>query len=424
MITRRPWTAPLTFALPAALPAVHATHLPYSHSYTMPSIQCPIAGCTYATEDVDATLAASLLNLHCTDHATRAAPNTTTTPQVEKVRRPTISPTGTSEDWSYFQSRWSEYKAASKIQGNNIVIQFLECCDEQLRKELTRNAGGSLSGQPEAIVMAAIRSLAVREENCMVARVQLHQIRQDRDEPIRHFGARLRGQAGICKFTMKCPSCKTDVNYTDAIPRNVLTRGIQNWISNWTFLVTRIRTWLLRRLCSSLRRRNLASALPRSSWTPMVWRLPAAPTGEKRRIPCLLNKMTIVDTVASLVTVGVLHPRSGANCVQLSNTPAHIVANWVTSTTFWGARTALDTLALPKPQLNPVLLMTVKELFSTPYDLPYHKTQMSVQEETSAPYGHPTIIVSGKVFPLIITYMTISVTAGYVRHQSLNPTSS
>ena len=226
MITRRPWTAPLTFALPTVLPAVHATHLPYSHSYTMPSIQCPVAGCTYATEDVDATLAASLLNLHCTDHATRAAPSTTTTPQVEKVRRPTISPAGTSEDWSYFESRWSEYKAATKIQGNDIVIQLLECCDEQLRKDLTRNAGGSLSGQPEATVMAAIRSLAVREENCMVARVQLHQMRQDRDEPIRRFGARLRGQAGICKFTMKCPSCKTDVNYTDAILRDVLTRGI------------------------------------------------------------------------------------------------------------------------------------------------------------------------------------------------------
>ena len=138
-----------------------------------------------ATEDFDAILVASLLNLHCTDHATRTACSTTTTPQVEKVRRPTIWPAGTSEDWSYFQSRWSEYNAATKIQGNDIVIKLLECCDEQLHKDLTRNAGGSLSGQPEATVMAVIRSLAVREENCLVARVQLHQMWQDRDEPLR-----------------------------------------------------------------------------------------------------------------------------------------------------------------------------------------------------------------------------------------------
>ena len=192
----------------------------------MPVIQCPVANCSYVTEDVDAVVAASLLNLHATDHATRATPSTATTPQVEKVKRPTIFPAGTSEDWSYFQSRWSEYKAATKIQGNDIVIRLLECCDEQLCKDLTRNAGGSLSGKPEVTVMAAIKSLAVREENCMVARVQLHQMRQDRDEPIRLFGARLRGQAGICKFTMKCPNCDNDVNYTDAILRDVLTRGV------------------------------------------------------------------------------------------------------------------------------------------------------------------------------------------------------
>ena len=192
----------------------------------MPVIQCPVANCSYVTENVDAVVAASLLNLHATDHATRATPSTATTPQVEKVKRPTIFPAGTSEDWSYFQSRWSEYKAATKIQGNDIVIQLLECCDEQLRKDLTRNAGGSLSGKPEVTVMAAIKSLAVREENCMVARVQLHQMRQDRNEPIRRFCARLRGQAGICKFTMKCPNCDNDVYYTDAILRDVLTRGV------------------------------------------------------------------------------------------------------------------------------------------------------------------------------------------------------
>ena len=127
----------------------------------MPVIQCPVANCSYVTEDVDAVVAASLLNLHATDHATRATPSTATTPQVEKVKRPAIFPAGTSEDWSYFQSRWSEYKAATKLQGNDIVIQLLECCDEQLRKDQTRNAGGSLSGKPEATVMAAIKSLAL-----------------------------------------------------------------------------------------------------------------------------------------------------------------------------------------------------------------------------------------------------------------------
>ena len=66
-----------------------------------------------------------------------------------------------------------------------------------LRKDLTRAAGGTLTNKTEAEVLAAIKTLAVREENIMVARVHLHNMRQDREEGVRGFGARLRGQAGV-----------------------------------------------------------------------------------------------------------------------------------------------------------------------------------------------------------------------------------
>ena len=72
-------------------------------------------------------------------------------------------------------------------------------------------------------ILAAIRKLAVREENTMVARVTLHYMRQDRDESVKNFGARLRGQADICKFVIDCPNCDAKVNYADAIMRDVLT---------------------------------------------------------------------------------------------------------------------------------------------------------------------------------------------------------
>ena len=61
----------------------------------------------------------------------------------------------------------------------------------------------------------------------MVARVKLCNMRKDRDEPIRAFGARLEGQARVCNFTIKCPhaACGRDVNYTDAILCDALIRG-------------------------------------------------------------------------------------------------------------------------------------------------------------------------------------------------------
>jgi len=94
------------------------------------------------------------------------------------------------------------------------------------QKDLTRNTGGSLTSNSVEEVMAAIKKLAVREENTMVARVQLHNMRQDRDETIRSFGAPLRGQASICNFLIECPGCDADVNYTENILHEVVTHAL------------------------------------------------------------------------------------------------------------------------------------------------------------------------------------------------------
>ena len=117
------------------------------------------------------------------------------------------------------------------ISGTERVIQLLECCEEPLRRDLTRAAGGSLTSKTETQVVAAIKRIAVREEYVMVARVALHNMRQDRDEPIYSFGACIQGQAGICKFNIQCPSCQNMVNYTDTILADVLTKGL-SWKYN------------------------------------------------------------------------------------------------------------------------------------------------------------------------------------------------
>ena len=181
----------------------------------MPVVRCPIEDCEYQTPDVDPVVAAALITTHATVHA---SPHLATpVAKAEKVKRPCISSSGTTEDWHYFISRWSDYVKATKLSGTDRVIQLLECCDDQLRRDLTHNAGGTLTGKTENEVLAAMKILAVREENVMVARVTLHNMKQDRGEPIRAFGARLRGQAGVCKFTQQCTNCQANVDYTEAI---------------------------------------------------------------------------------------------------------------------------------------------------------------------------------------------------------------
>ena len=74
-------------------------------------------------------------------------------------------------------------------------------------------------------VFKAIKILAIREENTMVAR---HNMKQGQDEPIRTFGARLRGQASVCKFIQQCPSCNANVDYTEVMVKDVLCRGLED----------------------------------------------------------------------------------------------------------------------------------------------------------------------------------------------------
>ena len=186
-------------------------------------IKCPVDGCDYSTPDHEPVIGAALLNAHATTHQAQRAAQAA---RVERVKRPEISSAGTTEEWMYFQSRWGDYTKATKLVGPDRVLQLLECCDEQLRRDLTRNAGGTLAGGTEEEVLAAMKALAVREENVMVARVALHHMKQDRDEPIRAFAARLKGQASVCKYVKTCPGCDQKVMYTEAILTDVLCRGI------------------------------------------------------------------------------------------------------------------------------------------------------------------------------------------------------
>ena len=154
----------------------------------MPAVPCAFHDCDFVTIDASDNLAITLLQMHCTDvHTPPTTPtNTLSSVKAEKVRRPTIFSAGSSKEWSYFLARWSDYKEAT-----NIILQLQECCDDDLRKDLTRAAGGSLTIRTEDQVLASIKKLAVREENTMVARVTLHEMRQDHSVPIWSFGARI-----------------------------------------------------------------------------------------------------------------------------------------------------------------------------------------------------------------------------------------
>ena len=194
---------------------------------------CPAPDCTTTFErGLPENALQSMIDLHArTAHPiTNNGQITASTSKCEKVKRPIIAAQGTSEDWNYFSNRWLEYKQATKLQGQDILHQLLECCDDSLRKDITRTHG-TLTNETEEDALLKIRRLAVRPENILVSRVQLYSLRQDRDEPIRSFVARLRGQSSICQFQKsKLCSCSlnVEVDYSSEMIRDAMIKGLED----------------------------------------------------------------------------------------------------------------------------------------------------------------------------------------------------
>lgn len=114
---------------------------------------------------------------------------------------------------------------ATNLVGPDRVQQLLECCDPDLRLGISRQAGTSMATHTEAQALAAIKLLAVRAENIEVATDALLAMRQDRDELVRSFATRVKGQAATCQLTERC-TCGLDVSFAERMQRQVIIRGL------------------------------------------------------------------------------------------------------------------------------------------------------------------------------------------------------
>ena len=152
----------------------------------MPKVKCPLENCDYETPELSDTIVAALITAHSTIH--NQGNNKS---QAEKIKRPTISNGVSNEEWTYFLSRWDNYKTVSKIcEEEEEAIQLLECLDEDLRKTLSRSVGDNLKKKKATELLKDIKSLCVQEENILIARIDLHSMTQEHDEPIRTYVAR------------------------------------------------------------------------------------------------------------------------------------------------------------------------------------------------------------------------------------------
>jgi len=112
---------------------IHVCILSYYTTKKMTILTCPIAGCGFATEDVDVIGAADILNVHSHIHAAAAPPaQAAPAPRAPRLECPKLQLNSTSEDWNAFIRRWDTFRVGSRISDEAASGQLLECTSEQL----------------------------------------------------------------------------------------------------------------------------------------------------------------------------------------------------------------------------------------------------------------------------------------------------
>ena len=189
----------------------------------MVKLPCGNTTCQYETPDLEMEAAMLIFKSHLTTHTEAVA---RPSGRAERMKRPPITTEISMQDYSFFLRNWALYK--KYLDKEEITTELLACCDEELRGNLFRTHS-KIEESTEKEVLEAIKTLAVKKESVIVAQVNHFKIRQERDEPIPKYFARLKGQASICDYTVKF---KTDdnrehtVSYEDKVLRQIMAANM------------------------------------------------------------------------------------------------------------------------------------------------------------------------------------------------------
>ena len=150
----------------------------------------------------------------------------TSRPRPDKLPRPEIGEGATEADWEYFSDRWHRYKRSTALENQTAVDQLWACCTTELSRSVYDS--GMRSTSTESELLASIKRLAVRAQNTLINVVNFLEMTQGEEEAVGPFIARLKGQAAVCDFTIKCcsTSCTQVTSYMEKMVTHQLTRGL------------------------------------------------------------------------------------------------------------------------------------------------------------------------------------------------------
>ena len=133
------------------------------------------------------------------------------------------------QDFGFFKEEWRRYATASNTTEENLLRdQLLQCADLSLRRTLQNTIRSAALAKMTVIELMADIEKAESRQSDLLNKVRLMDAKQEREEAMRTFVARLRGLANICALSMTCTKedCLQDMTYAEPSILIALVKGL------------------------------------------------------------------------------------------------------------------------------------------------------------------------------------------------------
>ena len=162
-------------------------------------------------------------------HMTLPITGVTSSSKTKRPDRPIVEPNINDSEWEVWQDAWKRYKKMTSISGDAVVMELRSCCAPDVNKLLFQYVGAaSLETATEEVMLAHIKSIAVKGLHIEVHRKNFGGLYQEDGESITHYVARLRSQAALCNFSLKCGCDDTNtVSYAEQMVEHQLIVGLK-----------------------------------------------------------------------------------------------------------------------------------------------------------------------------------------------------
>jgi len=150
-----------------------------------------------------------------------------------RPNRPTIEADTDDVEWGIFLDKWQHYKQIADLDGDReICLELRESCSTHVNKLLYEYVGTDELNRDritEKTMLQHIKSVAVKSVHKEVYRWRYSQLKQEDSEPITKYAGRLKAQAVLCDYKVKCPcGCNTNVSYANEMISQQLITGLVN----------------------------------------------------------------------------------------------------------------------------------------------------------------------------------------------------